>query len=158
MARREKDIAELVTPGRLDAPLIVIRKVRVSAMNKRPNKRTPSIWEKIGLGHLEQGTEERETVWYEDGYVVNDQPRSHLLTEEIMKNTLGFAVARTDNGEIIHETGPEGLVECERAISGASFKISVGVNVDEAVDDEDEEDADVVPPTEDDESEDADQA
>lgn len=136
MARKDREIAELITPGRLDKPIIVLRKVDVGPLSKKPNRRAPSIMERIGSGYIEQGVEEKETTWFLDGYIINDQPRMAGITDEIMANTLGFALANTETGEIIREGGPQSLVEMTQMADGAKLTVSVDV---EGIEDEDED-------------------
>lgn len=127
MARKDREIAELVTPGRLDKPIIVLRKVDVAPLSVKPNKRAPSIMERIGAGYIEQGVEEKETVWFAQGYVINDQPRASVLNDEIMQHTLGFAIADSRTGEIVSEGGPESLGQMEAAANSAKTTVTVNV-------------------------------
>ncbi len=145
MARRNVQISELVTPGRLDAPLVILRKVDVPALSKRISEHSPTTMELIGSGYVEQGLEEKSTVWFADGYVLNDQPRDVILTEEIMEHTKGFAIARTDTGEILTEGGPKSFAKFVDMVANAKLQVSVGVaGLEEA-----DEDEGVVPPDDD---------
>lgn len=120
-----REVAQLVTPSRLDSPLVVLRKVDVAKLSVRVTKNSPSIMEMIGSGHVDQGTRESQLVWFKNGYVLNDQPRTVVVTDEIMRNTTGFAIARTDTGEIIREGGPDTLSQMLKLVEGAELKLAV---------------------------------
>lgn len=114
-----------MTPGRLDPTFVVLRKVDVGAMSHRPNRNAPTMMERIGMGYAEQGVPESDLSWFRDGYVLNEQPRSSIVTDEVMKHTLGFAVARTDTGEILREyEGADGLAKAEAAVAGAQVNLA----------------------------------
>jgi hypothetical protein len=138
--------SKVATPGRLDGPLVILRKVDVAPLSIRANRQAPTTMELIGQGYAEQGVEEKDLIWFRDGYILNDQPRTSIITDEIMAHTLGFAIARTDNGEIVREGGPDSLGAMIAAVAGARIELSVGV---ELADDDmpDDFDPDVDPAT-----------
>lgn len=107
-----------VNTSRLAPPLIVIRKVDKAALSVR-GAQGNSAWDMIGNGQLEAGVSERETIFYDKGYIVNDQPRTSGLTDEIIGATKSFAVARSDNGEIVREV--KTLKEAEKLVAGATL-------------------------------------
>jgi hypothetical protein len=106
-------------------PLVVLRKVNMAALDRA----TKGLISNTVVRH--QGSansiHEGELPWFEDGYVLNDQPREFDLTKEIMGVTMGFAVARTDNGIIMAEF--DDLHDAEAAKSGATVQLYMDVNV-----------------------------
>lgn len=130
MSRREQ-ARRLATPGRLDPTLIVLRKVDVRALSVRENRNAPTIMELIGGGYVEQGVPESDLSWFADGWIVSDQPRTSIVTDEIMQHTLGFAIARTDTGEIVREYPKDGLGAALKAVSTARVELSVTADLDE---------------------------
>jgi hypothetical protein len=138
MARKDREIAELVTPGRLDKPIIVLRKLNTAPLSVKPNRNAPSPLQRIGNGYIEQGVTESETTWFAQGYVINDQPRSSVLTDLVMKHTVGFALADTRTGEILREGGPGTLGAMEAMASSAKVQVSMEIA---GLDEDAEEDA-----------------
>lgn len=130
MSRRE-EARRLATPGRLDPTLIILRKVDVRPLAVRPHRNAPTMMELIGAGYVEQGVPESDLVWFKDGFLVNDQPRTSIITQEVMQHTVGFAIARTDTGEIVREYGPKELGKAEAAIAGARVELSVTAALDD---------------------------
>lgn len=122
----------LQTPSRLDPTLIVLRRVDAARLSVRQNPNADTTMELIGKGYAKQGLEEKELAWFRDGLILNDQPRTSGVTDEIMGATLGFAVARTDTGEVLREFGPDGLGAAEAAIAGAKVTLQVAnVSIEE---------------------------
>lgn len=128
-----------MTPGRLDPTFVVLRKVDVGPLSVRPNRNAPTMLERIGMGYAEQGMPESDLAWFQDGYILNDQPRSSIVTDEVMKNTLGFAVARTDTGTILREFGADGLDKAEAAIAGAKVDLAPSIELPDDEDDSGDE-------------------
>lgn len=128
--------------SRLKGPLVLLRKINMAPLDVRAHKNAMSILDHIRQGQPEQGVKEDQLVWFDEGYVVNDQPRSQMVTEEIMENTLGFAIARTDTAEILREFRADQYAVAVKAIEGAEIRLAVDVIVDEAADEAEEADAD----------------
>jgi hypothetical protein len=149
MARKDRELAELVTPGRLDKPIIVLRKVNTGPLSVKPNRNAPSVMERIGMGYIEQAVEEKETTWFGQGYIINDQPRMAGITEEILANTEGFAIANSRTGQILKEGGPGSLRQMQALADGAEVTINVGVSGldDLEADESEDEDAELEAPT-----------
>lgn len=131
-----------VNTSRLGPQLIVLRKVDMSILERRDRPDQESTYALIGKGQLEAGVSEADTVWFGQGFIANDQPRSSGITDGIIACTTGFAVARTDNGEIIAELGPNELEKAEKLVSGATLSLNVDVQLE---DPEDEVPADFDP-------------
>lgn len=122
--------SKAVNTSRLAPPLIVLRKVDVAALSVKLRPDQESTYEMIGKGQLEAGVSERDTIWYEQGYIVNDQPRSSGITDEIMEATQGFAVARTDNGDVVRDN-IETVRAAEKLVAGATLSLNVDVDIEE---------------------------
>jgi hypothetical protein len=131
-----------VNTSRLAPPLIVLRKVDVRRLSRKARPDMESVYEMIGKGQLEAGVSEKDTIWYEQGYIVNDQPRTSGVTEEIIGATQGFAVARTDNGDVVREV--DTLLEAVNLISGATLQLNVEVEMEDAGDPPDDFDPDAM--------------
>ena len=125
-----KQVASIVTPGRLDADLVVLRKVDVKPLSVRVTPNAPTTMEMIGSGHVEQGLRESQLTWFKDGYVLNDQPRTSIITDEIIDATVGFAIARTDTGEILREGGKDSLGKMLGLVKGARMSLAVDVDIE----------------------------
>ena len=82
----------------IDRDVILLRKVNFRKMR-------PGIVEKIAQTALRPNDYEGDQPWFGDGYVAGEQPRDALLSAAIMEATTGFAIARTDSGEILAEFG-----------------------------------------------------
>lgn len=113
----------------LDRDVTVVRKLN---FKKLPE----GIIEILATTNLEPGIHEQQMSWWDEGYVANDHPRDSIISKFLIDNTLGFAVARTDTGEIIHDFGMD-LAAADRA--AASAKVKLDVDFELAVEDEDEE-------------------
>lgn len=95
--------------GRLRDPVIILRKVNVSKLQKRETPTADTAWELIGKAQLQLHLREDALPWYEQGFVVNDQPRDEKVARDLAKATIGFALARSDTGEILKAYGPSEL-------------------------------------------------
>lgn len=124
-----------VTP--LSRDVIVLRKIN---WKKIPG----GIIAKIAEAQLEPGQPEEEMPWFSKGYIANDQPHSPAITEFIIRNTKGFAIARVDTGEIIRTGTIDDLETFDQAVSRARVQLSIDVDLDgdEEEDDENELDDD----------------
>lgn len=118
----------------LGRDLAVLRKINMKFPGS-PQRERDNIVEMLALTQLEPGVFESEMSWFAEGYVTNDHPRDMVITQKIMGATLGFAVARTDTGEILREYGKDGLKKAEAAIADAKPRLELEVALD---DDEDE--------------------
>lgn len=107
----------------LTKPLIVLRKVDFDSLSEE------SV-EMLAQTNVNYLLTEGELVWFNDGYILNDMPRMSDLTREIMGHTTGFAVARTDTGEILAKFGQNGLKAAEQAILNAQMQIVTAINID----------------------------
>jgi len=117
--------------------MIVLRKVDKGALD-------PATMEIIGDTDLLPHVQEKTMPWFRQGFVANDHPRDSFVSAELVAATDGFAVARSDTGEVLREfTGPDALVKAERAASGARVQLSVEFDLG----DEDESEVPAPPET-----------
>lgn len=125
--------------GRLNKPVIVLRKVNVKKLQRRETRDASTPWELIGRAQVQLHLREDALPWYEQALIVNDQPRDEKVNRDIEKATIGFAVARSDTGEVIATYGPDGLAEAEE--TAASVRLSIKPQIEKIVkpvdDDED---------------------
>lgn len=122
-----------ITP--LSREVVVLRRLN---MRKLP----VGVRTMLAEEQLEPGISESEMPWFEDGYVVNDHPRSVELNKFVMKSTVknaAFAVARTDTGDIVKEF--EELEAADRAVRNARTQLDLSIEIPDAeVDEENLED------------------
>lgn len=105
--------------------MIVLRKVDKGALD-------PATMEIIGDTDLLPHLQERAMPWFRQGYVANDHPRDQFVSQELVEATDGFAVARSDTGEIVRTfTGPDALVRAERAAAGARVSLAIEFDIPE---------------------------
>lgn len=97
--------------GRLNRPVVVLRKVDVRKLQHRANPTADTAWELIGKGQVQLHLREDQLPWYGQGLIVNDQPRDEKVARDIMRATVGFAIARSDTGEILKAYGPDKMNE-----------------------------------------------
>lgn len=111
----------------LDRDVIVLRKLDVSMV-------PDGIYDILAKTNLEPGVQEQQCSWFEDGYVANDHPRDSLVSKILIMATQGFAVARTDTGEILHDFGLD-LAGADKAAQGAKIRLDFDVQLPEVEDD-----------------------
>lgn len=97
--------------GRLADAVIVLRKVNRKKLMFRATPTANTAWELIGSAQVQLHVREDQLPWYEQDYLVNDQPRDEKVARDIARATIGFAVARSDNGEILETFGIEANTE-----------------------------------------------
>lgn len=114
----------------LSHPLVVLRKVDTEKLG--------GTWDYLGnevavWGGDDNTVRARELIWFPDGYIINDTPRESMAVGEILDATLGFAVARSDTGQILKTfpAGKEGLKAAEKAIGGARVELNIDVQMQE---------------------------
>ena len=61
-------------------------------------------------------------------------PRDAILSAAIKKATTGFAIARTDSGEILAEFGKDQVVEASRITDTAKVQLAIDVTVGDEAD------------------------
>ena len=115
----------------LDADVILLRKVNVKKIGA-------GIYEKIAQTALRPGEYEGDQPWFQDGFVAGEQPRNAMVAQAIMDTTLGFAIARTDSGEILAEFDKSEVEKAETVTHSATTQLAVDVMLDKVADDEEE--------------------
>lgn len=78
----------------LDGDVILLRKINPAVLG-RP------LHEALRGTQLGGGNKEGDQDWFLDNYLAADQPRDSNTTKAIIDATVGYAIARTDNGQII---------------------------------------------------------
>lgn len=128
--------------GRLSKAVVVLRKVNINKLLKRETPTADTAWELIGKGQVQLHLKESDLPWYEQGLIVLDQPRDEKVARDIMKATLGFAVARSDTGEVLKAYGPNGLSEAIADAEGITLTIKPMIT--KVASDEEEDEAALV--------------
>jgi len=108
----------------LDSDVILLRKVN---------------FKKLGAGFvdllrytpLRPGEPEGDMPWFPDGYIAAEQPRDYLVSVAILGATKGFAIARTDTGEILAEFETKDLERASNIASKAKAELAVAVMLSE---------------------------
>jgi hypothetical protein len=118
----------------LSRDVAVLRKIDMR-FPKVSDKARKNLVEMLRLTQLEPNVPEGEMPWFADGYISNDMPRDFIITQAIMGATLGFAVARTDTGEILREYGKDELAKADRAVANVKPQLAIEVDIE----DEDDE-------------------
>lgn len=121
----------------LDRDVLVLRKINL--------KKVPAgIIEMLAEGNIAPGVPEYKMPWFSQGYISNDLARhpqvSKWITREVTK---GFAVARTDTGEILKTYTVDELAAADYAVENARTELAILVNLEDEVEDEDDEDEDL---------------
>lgn len=109
--------------GRLKDPVIVLRKVNPRKLSKRETHDAKTAWELIGMGQVQLHLREDQLPWYEQGFIVNDNPRDEKVARDIMRATVGFALARTDTGEILKVYGPDQIKDAYSDAASVTLSI-----------------------------------
>jgi hypothetical protein len=116
----------------IDRDVILLRKVNTRKLG-------PGLMDRIASTSLRPKEYEGDQPWFMDGYVAGEQPRDALLSKAIMEATIGFAIARTDSGEILAEFGKDEVVRASQITETATVQLAIDVALSEtAKDDEDD--------------------
>lgn len=121
----------------LDGDVILLRKVNFAGIG-------PGFVERIGNTALRPGEYERDMPWFTEGYIAGEQPRDAMITNAIMQNTTGFAIARVDDGSIITSFNRNEAEKAERVTHSARVELAVDVALSQAEEDESNSDTDEV--------------
>lgn len=121
--QRKQPILPPAQVGPLDRDVLVLRKLNA--------KKIPDgVYTMLAEQHIHPGIAEGLMPWFKDGYVSNDMPRTTQITEFVLDATEGFAIARTDNGEILREFGPEDLAKADAIVSKARVELAIKVQLE----------------------------
>lgn len=110
----------------VDKDVILLRKVDFKRLGV-------NVVDMLRSTDLRPGEKEGDRPWFLEGYVSNDQPRDYQMSVALMKNTLGFALARTDTGEILHEFERNQLERASKIADRAKAELAVEILLAEAV-------------------------
>ncbi len=103
-------------------PLVVLRKVDWDLLDDASIRL-------IAGAQIDYRTPEATLAWFRDGYVLNDQPRSGGLAQELIEATVCFAVGRTDNQTIMADG--LSLAVAENAVNKAEIKLNLAIDIPE---------------------------
>lgn len=119
----------------LDGDVILLRKVSFKKLGA-------GIVERLRATNLRAGEPEGDQPWFLDGYVAAEQPRDIGMSRALLTATKGFAIARTDNGDILAQFDVNDYVRASEIAGKAKAELAVGVMLEEgdAPDEDDEED------------------
>lgn len=107
----------------LDGDVILLRKIDITKIGG-------GVYDKIRNASLRQGELEGDQPWFLENYVAGEQPRDAMVSRAIMQATTGFAIARTDSGEILTKFGKNDVVRAEDATHSARITLAVDVELD----------------------------
>jgi len=110
----------------LDNDVILLRKVDF--------KKLGGVVGILQVTNLRPGTPEGDMPWFLDGYVAAEQPRDIGVSRALLEATEGFAIARTDSGEIIANFKTSDLVKASRIAQSAKAELAVNIMVAAAAD------------------------
>lgn len=106
--------------------MIVLRKIDKGRLD-------PVTFAIIGETNLLPKVKENTMPWFHQGFVANDHPRDTFVSEELLAATEGFAVARSDTGEVIREyDGPSALIRAESAAAGARVRLTYDIEMEDS--------------------------
>ncbi len=104
----------------LDNDVILLREVNFKKLG-------PGLTDTLRTTHLRAGEPEGDQPWFVDGFVAAEQPRDYNMSVALLNATLGFAIARTDNGEILAQFPVNEYVKAADIANKA--KIDMAVNI-----------------------------
>ena len=85
---------------------------------------------------------EGQQDWFLDGYIAADQPRDSMMSQLIVEHTVGYAIARTDSGEILATFPKKEFRRADEVARNARVELAVNVAMRESeYDDDDDESA-----------------
>lgn len=117
----------------LDGDVIVLREID-------PRKLGRPLHEKVAATHLGGGQLEGDQPWFLDNYVAADQPRDAQMAAAIMKATTGFAIARTDTGDILTTFDRHEVKRADSVANAAKVELAVDVALRESASDDADDD------------------
>ena len=105
-------------------------------------KMGPALMGTIAGTRLGGDLREGEQDWFLDGYVAADQPRDEMMARAIAEHTIGFAIARSDSGEILARFPRDEFLRADTVARSAKVELAINVALrdSERVDDESQAD------------------
>lgn len=123
----------------IDRDVILLRKVDFKRLGV-------NIVEMLKVTALRPGEYEGDQPWFLEGYVSVDQPRDFAMSKALLEATKGFAIARTDTGEVVATFARDQLERASGIAERARAEVAVNILAAEIADgnelDEEEEDLD----------------
>jgi hypothetical protein len=118
----------------LDNDVVLLRKLDVRRMGS-------ALMEILYRTRLGGDIKEGDQDWFLDGYVAADQPRDAAMSQAIAENTIGFAIARSDNGEILATFPKNEFRRADEIARTARVELAVDIAMREFDDEGDEDSA-----------------
>jgi hypothetical protein len=112
----------------IDNDVILLRLVDLKKLG-------PGITDMLRNTALRPGEIEGDMPWFLDGYVTVDQPRDMQMSLALVEATKGFAIARTDSGEILATFERNELVRASDIADRARAEIAVNILTSESDED-----------------------
>lgn len=109
----------------LDADVILLRKVNFKKLGR-------NLVEMLRLTNLRAGEPEGDMPWFLDGYVAAEQPRDKEMSMALLEATKGFAIARTDTGDILAEFETKDYIRASEIALNAKAELAVNVLLNES--------------------------
>jgi hypothetical protein len=116
------DLRNTYDTSLLTNPLVVLRKIDRNKIDRA----TLAI---VGDAQLAFKYPERSLIWFDDGYILNDQPRMSDVSKELIRATICFAIGRTDSMSIMADNLD--LKQAEKAVKGAKLSLDLNVELDD---------------------------
>ncbi len=108
----------------LDNDVILLREVSFRKLGA-------GITDMLRQTHLRAGEPEGDQPWFAEGYVAAEQPRDYMISVALLEATTGFAIARTDNGEILAHFEVKEYGKAADIASKARIDMAVNIMMDE---------------------------
>lgn len=89
------------------------------------------LMDELARTNLGAGQIEGDQIWFLDNYVAAEQPRNAELAKAIMQATTGFAIARTDSGQILAEFPASEGRKAAHVADSARVELAVNVAMEE---------------------------
>jgi len=104
----------------LDGEVILLRKVDFKKLGR-------NIVDMLRVTNLRAGEPEGDMPWFLDGYIAAEQPRDYMISVALLEATQGFAIARTDTGDILAEFETKELARASEIATTARVEMAVDI-------------------------------
>jgi hypothetical protein len=108
----------------LDNDVILLRQVDFKRLGG-------GLVEDLRRTDLRPGEKEGDMPWFLDGFVSADQPRDLMMSEALLRATVGYALARTDTGEILAQFERDQYGKASEVAAKAKPELMVNVLLEE---------------------------
>jgi hypothetical protein len=113
----------------VDGDVILLRKVDFKQLG-------PGLTDLLRNTDLRPGDKEGDRPWFPDGFVAANHPRDMDMSLALANNTLGYAIARVDTGDVLHEFAHDQLQRASRIAERAKAELAVDILIAEEEADE----------------------